>query len=245
MNSWTQGHTMFALVICFLGFLHMSAACSVTGVCTELSSVQQEIVDVHNAFRRAVQPSASNMLKMSWSDAVAESARGWINKCNMTHGPPSSRMLNGYEMGENLFKATGISSWTSVVDAWHSEVNNYKYPIGSINGQATGHYTQVVWYSSYEVGCAVTQCGSNYFYGCHYYRAGNFRTVPPYSLGSPCASCPNNCEDNLCTNACPYINGFVNCDALKAKLTCENTAVKLGCPASCLCDNKIIPIAKK
>lgn len=46
-------------------------------------------------------------------------------------------------------------------------------------------------------------------------------------------------------NPCPYINSYVNCDALKAKATCENAAVKLGCPASCLCDNKIIPIAKK
>ncbi|KAG1942943.1 cysteine-rich secretory protein [Pimephales promelas] len=215
------------------------------GVCTDLTSVQQEIVDVHNAFRRAVDPPASNMLKMSWSDAAAQSARGWIDLCNMTHGPPSSRMIDGYELGENLFKGSGLYSWTEVVNAWHSEVNNYQYPIGSINGLPTGHYTQVVWYSSYEVGCAMTQCGSDYFYGCHYYRAGNFRGVSPYSLGSPCESCPDDCQDNLCTNPCPYINTYMNCDVMKEQASCENPIVSQGCPASCLCEDKIIPIARK
>ncbi|XP_067303885.1 cysteine-rich venom protein ENH1 [Pseudorasbora parva] len=236
---------MFAVSVCILGLLHMGTACNWVSVCTDLTSVQQEIVDVHNDFRRAVNPTASNMLKMSWSDAVAQSARGWIDQCNMTHGPPSSRVMDGYEMGENLFKGSGLNSWTKVINAWHSEVNNYEYPSRSVNGQPTGHYTQVVWYSSYEVGCAMTQCGKFFFYGCHYYRAGNYRGVPPYSLGTPCASCPGNCQDNLCTNPCPYINKYTNCDALKALASCGHAFVRQNCPASCLCEDKIIPIARK
>uniref|UniRef100_A0A8C1R9K7 ShKT domain-containing protein n=1 Tax=Cyprinus carpio TaxID=7962 RepID=A0A8C1R9K7_CYPCA len=242
---WAEGHKMFAVTVCILGLLHMSAACGLTGICTDLTSVQQEIVDVHNTHRRAVEPTASNMLKMRWSDAVAESAQGWIDQCNMTHGPPSSRMIEGYEMGENLFKASVVYSWTDVINAWHSEVNNYEYPTGSTNGQSIGHYTQVVWYSSYEIGCAVAQCGSFYFYGCHYYRAGNFRAVPPYSLGDPCAACPDDCEDDLCTNPCPYINTFTNCDKLKEMATCDNSVVSQWCPASCQCEDKIVPIARK
>ncbi|KAI2654888.1 Cysteine-rich secretory protein 2 [Labeo rohita] len=181
---------MFAVTVC---------------VCTDLTSVQQEIVDVHNAYRRAVVPSASNMLKMGSADY----------------------------------------SWTDVVNAWHSEVNNYKYPTGSTNGQPIGHYTQVVWYSSYEVGCAVAQCGSSYFYGCHYYRAGNFRRVSPYSLGDPCASCPDDCEDGLCTNPCPYIDMLSNCDKLKKMATCDHSFVSKLCQASCLCEDKIVPVARK
>ncbi|XP_052434216.1 cysteine-rich venom protein ENH1 [Carassius gibelio] len=216
-----------------------------SGICTDLPSVQQEIVDVHNAFRRAVVPTASNMLKMSWSDAVAQSAQSWIDQCNITHGPPSSRMIDGYETGENLFKASEDYSWTRVINAWRSEVNNYEYPTGSTNGLSIGHYTQVVWYSSYEVGCAVAKCGNSYFYGCHYYRAGNFRGVPPYSQGEPCAACPGNCEDGLCTNPCPYINTFSNCDELKEIATCDHSFVSEYCPASCLCEDKIHPIARK
>lgn len=47
-------------------------------------------------------------------------------------------------MGENLFKASVVYSWTDVINAWHSEVNNYEYPTGSTNGQPIGHYTQVI-----------------------------------------------------------------------------------------------------
>uniref|UniRef100_A0A671RKQ7 Cysteine-rich venom protein ENH1-like n=1 Tax=Sinocyclocheilus anshuiensis TaxID=1608454 RepID=A0A671RKQ7_9TELE len=216
------------------------------GVCTDLTSVQQEIVDVHNAYRRAVEPTASNMLKMSWSDAVARSAHGWTDQCNMTHGPPSSRMIDGYEMGENLFKASAVYSWTDVINAWHSEVNYYEYPIGSTNGQPIGHYTQVVWYNSYEVGCASQIKVVSCVHPCPFLHfSGNFRGVPPYSLGDPCAACPDDCEDDLCTNPCPYINTFTNCDELKEMATCDNSVVSQWCPASCQCEDRIVPIARK
>ncbi|KAF0031783.1 hypothetical protein F2P81_016338 [Scophthalmus maximus] len=78
----------------------------------------------------------------------------------------------GYELGENLFYSSSPYPWTDVVGAWHSEVSHYLYPNGSTNGGTIGHYTQVVWNSSYRVGCGMTLCPNNiYFYGCHYYRA--------------------------------------------------------------------------
>ncbi|XP_030641177.1 cysteine-rich venom protein [Chanos chanos] len=236
---------MLVLIMCILSLAQMSTTCSVPELCPTQASIQQEILDVHNNFRRSVVPTASNMLKMNWSVAAAESAQKWVDNCNMTHGPPSTRMIGTYECGENLFKGSSPVSWTTVITAWHSEVTNYKYAYGSINGKAIGHYTQVVWYSSYEVGCGVAQCGSSYFYACHYYRAGNFRGVPPYSLGTPCSACPNACEDNLCTNPCPYINKYINCPSLKDEATCDNYYVKTWCPALCQCDTEIIPIARK
>ncbi|KAI4881862.1 hypothetical protein NFI96_011959, partial [Prochilodus magdalenae] len=213
-------------------------------ICTNLTAVQDEILSVHNQFRRSVNPTASNMLKMSWNQEAAISAQNWVNTCAMQHGPDSSRMLGSYQMGENLFKGSTMFAWTDIVTAWHSEVTNYEYPIGSKNGQPIGHYTQVVWYSSYEVGCGVAQCGTNYFYGCHYYRAGNFRGVAPYSLGEPCSACPDACEDGLCTNPCPYIDRYINCPTLVLDYTCANYFVEKLCPALCLCNNEIVPVAK-
>lgn len=87
------------------------------------------------------------------------------------------------------------------------------------------HFHQVVWSSSYKVGCGVALCSNTYFYGCQYYRAyvalcshvnpltlarnlnkkpivfdrGNFKGWIPYTNGSSCASCPGNCEDKLCS----------------------------------------------
>ncbi|XP_076868501.1 cysteine-rich venom protein kaouthin-1 [Brachyhypopomus gauderio] len=185
------------------------------------------------------------MLEMKWSNTLAASAQAWTDSCTMNHGPVSSRMVNGYQVGENLFKSTDKASWTSVVTAWHSEVVDFKYPLTSKKDSQTGHYTQVVWYSSYQVGCGVTDCGEFLFYACHYYRAGNFKSIPPYTKGTPCSACPHACSDKLCTNPCPYINKYLICDWLKNKGTCANYFVLKNCPALCKCDGKIIPVGRK
>ncbi|XP_068426798.1 cysteine-rich venom protein pseudecin [Clinocottus analis] len=235
---------MFAFLICILALQQVHSACVDVSFCPENTTVQAEIVDVHNALRRAVKPTASDMLLMSYSEEVAVSAQAWVDKCILNHGKPSTRMLNGYELGENLFYSSSLVPWTGVINAWNNEVSNYVYPNGSKNGQNTGHYTQVVWNSSYKIGCGMTKCPNNiYFYGCHYYRAGNFWGWPPYKAGLPCASCPNNCEDKLCTNPCPYINKYINCPTLKATSGCRNSVVLSWCPASCKCADEIIPIA--
>ncbi|KAF7692002.1 hypothetical protein HF521_010969 [Silurus meridionalis] len=136
-------------------------------ICTTLQAVQDEIVNIHNMFRRQVDPPASNMLMMSWSSEVAAIAQKWADTCSMEHGPPSSRMLGSYEMGENLLEGSPVISWTDVITEWHSEVANYNYSSGSGNGKPIGHYTQVVWFGSYQVGCGVAKCGGAYFYDCH------------------------------------------------------------------------------
>ncbi|CAL8247671.1 unnamed protein product [Lota lota] len=234
---------VFVLSVLTLHITH--GMCTFSAVCPTDQAIQTQIVAKHNAFRRAVQPPATNMLKMSWSDDVAASSQTWLDKCVIDHGPASSRMLNDYEMGENLFFSSYRADWDTVITSWHNEVNHYQYPNGSVDGKPVGHYTQVVWNSSWKVGCGVTKCGSLYFYGCQYYRAGNFVGWPPYNEGTPCASCPNNCEDNLCTNPCPYINRFLNCPALKQEAGCGNKWVSSWCPAECQCTSEIIPVYKK
>lgn len=232
---------MFAFLICILTLHQVHSACILQAICPENKAVQDEIVGQHNAFRRAVQPAASDMLKMSYSEQLAASSQAWVDNCELAHGPRSSRLLNGYELGENLFYSNAPFSWTEVVEAWHSEVDIYSYPDGPDN--STGHYLQVVWNSSYKVGCGVAQCPENiYLYACHYYRAGNFQDWPPYAPGPPCAACPNDCEDNLCTNPCPYIDQVLNCPSLIAEHGCADSRVKDWCVASCQCIAEIIPI---
>uniref|UniRef100_A0AAY5KJ57 ShKT domain-containing protein n=1 Tax=Esox lucius TaxID=8010 RepID=A0AAY5KJ57_ESOLU len=237
---------MFAILFGILTLHKVFSACNVVNLCPDSPDVQAEILNEHNAFRRAVFPTASDMVKMNWSTEAATSAQAWIDTCAMAHGPPSSRMLGDYEMGENLFFTSGSKDWTDVIRAWHSEVKDYTYPNGSKNGQPIGHYTQVVWNTSYKIGCGVALCpGSLYFFGCQYYRSGNFKGVPPYKEGTPCADCPNSCENNLCTDPCPYINKYRNCAALVKANGCNNPSVNAWCPALCRCPTEIIPVGKK
>uniref|UniRef100_A0A4W5PV44 ShKT domain-containing protein n=1 Tax=Hucho hucho TaxID=62062 RepID=A0A4W5PV44_9TELE len=163
------------------------------------------------------------------------SVQAWVDTCSMAHGPPSSRMLGNYEMGENLFMSSTSKNWTEIVTAWHSEVIDYSYPNGSINGKSIGHYTQVTF---------ILRASSSDHFNTLVNR-GNYRGVAPYKEGATCADCPNSCENKLCTNPCPYINKYVNCAALKKQAGCSNPLVYAWCPALCLCTSKIIPIARK
>lgn len=66
---------------------------------------------------------------------------------------------------------------TSVVDAWYNEVKYYDYTAGkSLTGQVTGHFTQIVWKGTTDLGCASKFCSNlgGTFYVCDYSPPGNY-----------------------------------------------------------------------
>ncbi|KAI1241315.1 hypothetical protein IHE44_0009793, partial [Lamprotornis superbus] len=117
-----------------------------TGALSALSSIRAEqqklIVDRHNALRREVKPTASNMMKMEWSPPAAENAQNWANHCILRHSLPSLRRTN-VQCGENLFMSSVPFSWSHVLQAWYNEKKNFEYGIGAKKiGAVFGHYTQ-------------------------------------------------------------------------------------------------------
>ncbi|KAK7907681.1 hypothetical protein WMY93_016293 [Mugilogobius chulae] len=207
------------------------------------SSESQEIVDKHNALRRGVSPSASNMLRMSWSSEAAANAQRWANKCTLNHSPDSDRVISTSGCGENLYMSSYKNTWSNAIQSWYDEVHDWKYGVGSINGGVVGHFTQVVWYRSNLIGCAMAYCPNakyNYFYVCHYCPPGNYQYARPYTSGTRCAACPGACDNGLCTNPCPYTDQYSNCPELKQQHGCGNQQVASWCPASCMCTNNEI-----
>nr|XP_046229013.1 serotriflin-like [Scatophagus argus] len=205
------------------------------------SSEQAQIVNKHNELRR--KQSASNMLEMSWSSEAAANAQRWANTCSMKHSSDSSRKISTSGCGENLYKSSYKNSWSNAIQSWYDEVKDWRYGVGSINGGVVGHFTQVVWYRSNQVGCAMAHCPNSrkykYFYVCHYCPPGNYGYTHPYRSGRNCGDCPHACKNRLCTNPCPYLDQYGNCASLKRKSGCSG---KVGswCPASCKCSGKII-----
>ncbi|XP_077408654.1 serotriflin-like [Vanacampus margaritifer] len=206
------------------------------------SSEQNEIVDKHNTLRRNVKPTASNMLKMSWNREAAANAQRWANTCSMNHSLASSREISTSGCGENLYMASYKNSWSKAIQSWYNEVKDWRYGVGSVNGSVVGHFTQIVWYRSNQIGCAMAYCPNSrykYFYVCHYCPPGNYQFSRPYKSGATCADCPNACEKKLCTNPCQYIDKYSNCPELKQQHSCENSIVASWCPASCKCSSQI------
>ncbi|KAM8777466.1 cysteine-rich secretory protein 3-like [Rhynchonycteris naso] len=213
---------------------------------TSKKDVQIEIVNTHNDLRRSVFPPASNMLKMEWDSKAAENAQKWADKCIFSHSKKQDRTIGERSCGENLFQSSYPVSWTSVIQNWFAEKENFVYGLGPKHAdEMTGHYTQVVWYSSFKVGCGFAYCPNQetaeHLFVCQYCPAGNIRSNLsfPYLQGTPCASCPKDCDHGLCLNSCEYQDMYSNCKDLKDNFGCEESLVKNNCKGSCNCSGKI------
>ncbi|GAB1301063.1 Cysteine-rich secretory protein 2 [Apodemus speciosus] len=179
---------------------------------TNQLQVQREIVNKHNELRRAVNPTGSNILKMEWSIQATANAQKWANKCTLEHSSKEDRKIN-IKCGENLYMSSDPTLWTTVIQSWYEESEDFVYGVGAKPNAAVGHYTQ---------------------WGNNVMKKGT-----PYQQGAPCASCPNNCENGLCTNSCDYEDLLSNCESLKSSAGCKHELLKAKCEATCLCEDKI------
>lgn len=219
--------------------LSASSQATSTGVS---ASDQTLIVDSHNAYRRDVSPTATNMRTMSWDDEVAMIAQKWTENCQFAHDDGYSRYIPGrFSVGQNL--AFGHASWTAAITAWHDEVSDFTLG-GSNTFSAVGHYTQMVWAETSKIGCGFAICSGTRFYACNYSPAGNFDYNNPYISGASCAACPNTCNANqcdcagkICLNRAPMDVDTCGCTCNKPYLVGTNCA--LNCtglssdPAGC------------
>ena len=141
---------------------------------TSLSPQLQAILDAHNGYRakHCVAP-------LTWSAAVAAAAQAWANTCPTTHG-------GGGGYGQNLFWGTaGAYGPQKVVDAWYNEFNSYNFSMPGFSLQ-TGHFTQVIWKGSKELGCGFAACGGLDYWVCNYSPPGNYQDQFPQNVPPKC-----------------------------------------------------------
>ncbi|XP_064641441.1 uncharacterized protein LOC135496195 [Lineus longissimus] len=146
------------------------------------STFKSEIVNEHNDKRKG-EP-ARNMKMMKWSDKLAGYGQAWANKCRFAHGQPSEAKGEG-PIGQNLYASWGrgvTHVGKSAVKAWFGEKNDYHFSSMKCNpGKMCGHYTQVVWAKSTEVGCGYKHCPDGMdIVVCNYQPAGNYIGEHPY-----------------------------------------------------------------
>jgi pathogenesis-related protein 1 len=151
-------------------------------------TVADEFVAGHNQVRSEVTQPANYpgnwapLPPVAWSAAVASSAQAWANHlrdtadCNLAHDGAT-------EYGENVAGGmTAAFSPSAALDMWVSDEKPiYLYnPVYAFDN-ATGHYTQIVWRNSVEIGCGIAQCSTGYIViVCRYNPAGNVIGEQPY-----------------------------------------------------------------
>ena len=108
---------------------------------------------------------------LTWSSKLAAYAQKWADTlkakgCVFGH--------SGGSYGENLAAGTeGALDPAGTVDYWYSEIQQYHFPDGGFSME-TGHFTQLVWRGTKQVGCGHTVCNGNDIWVCEYDPPGNW-----------------------------------------------------------------------
>jgi pathogenesis-related protein 1 len=136
------------------------------------SRLSRDMLAAHNAVRER-----AGVRPLAWSDRLAARAQDWADtllaRNQFSHRPNSS-------YGENLFEIRGAAaSPAQVVDAWAAESRSYDYKANTCRG-VCGHYTQIVWSDTKEVGCAVARQKGREIWVCNYDPPGNWVGRRPY-----------------------------------------------------------------
>ena len=189
-----------------------------------------EILDLHNNYRRWASPTAANMQLMKWSSCLEEVANGYLTTCpGFAHNPnrkdeAQALGCEGSEnsVGENLYwHSLSISNNSVPVEAWYDEYQYYDI-VSKYCTNICGHYTQIVWANTYLVGCAkidaTNDCSgsSGTYFLCNYGPGGNYISEAPYEVGLACSQCEGGfdyCIEGLCSktsvsSTAPFISSF-------------------------------------
>jgi hypothetical protein len=170
--------------VAFPAFLVLSAACG-----SDDSSAPEQhdedgepsalagITAAHNQVRTQV-----GVGPLTWSPALAATAQAWADQGVDVEAPaglidnnPDRSTGHPYYVGENIYGSGGSATASAAVAEWAAEAAYYNYESNTCSG-VCGHYTQLVWAASTELGCGIASHPS-LTYGhtivCNYGPGGN------------------------------------------------------------------------
>ncbi len=159
--------------------------------------VMAGMTDAHNLVRAEVDTDEP-LPELSWSPELAEYAQEWADylaeDCSPRHRDTS-------DYGENIATFGAAPNWPDMtpedaVRGWAEEINCWEYGqfmrtdscdmqcTAALNASGCGHYTQLVWRETTEVGCGMSRCSQGQFnteiWVCNYGPAGNWVGQFPY-----------------------------------------------------------------
>jgi hypothetical protein len=151
------------------------------GAIDRQTSVDQRLLIAQNHERAEL-----GLQSFDWNPALAESAQRWADYLASTgrfeHAPENHRNPEG----ENIWAGTkGYFGPEAMIDAWVREKKYFRpgvFPNNSTTGKVedVGHYTQLVWAATTQVGCAEATSSREDILVCRYAEAGNWRGERPF-----------------------------------------------------------------
>lgn len=166
-------------IICRLALVASTPA--LIGANNLTGNFEARVLAAHNRER-----SALGVGPLHWDSALARDARVWAQHLSATgrfeHAPENSRDPEG----ENLWAGTrGYYPLEAMVNGWVREKRFFRlgtFPNNSTTGRIAdvGHYTQLVWRGTRQVGCALATGTREDVLVCRYSDAGNYFGEHPF-----------------------------------------------------------------
>lgn len=160
-----------------------AAAPSLLATSDPTGNLAARVLAAHNRERAAL-----DIRPLRWNPTLAADAAAWGR-----HLAAVGRLVHYQEapddddpQGENLWAGTkGHYGLEAMVGLWIAEKRNFRpgiFPANSRTGdlEDVGHYTQLVWRSSGEVGCALVHGRADDFFVCRYAEGGNVLGEAPF-----------------------------------------------------------------
>ena len=151
------------------------------------NKAKARVIALHNEYRREV-----GVPPVRWSDIIQKSAETWALHLAENEGLNMVHAGSAAKYGENLSGGPGV--WSTDKDAYTaleyavisfgSEKRYYRgKSIGADDGfYRYGHYTQMVWRDTRDIGCAVAKRKdiAGYIVVCRYSPGGNHEGEKPF-----------------------------------------------------------------
>ena len=147
------------------------------------SNLDQRLLAAHNRER-----AAAGIPALHWNRALAADAAAWGAELTelggLEHAPQDP--YDPDVQGENLFAGTrGHFAPEAMVGMWIEEKEHFQpgiFPDNSRTGDYAdvGHYTQLMWRDTRQVGCAVVPGDELDYLVCRYSAAGNVEGERPF-----------------------------------------------------------------
>lgn len=154
--------------------------------------LRQVVLNAHNDARNRF-----GVAPVGWSDQLAAEAMAHASYMARTgiygHDQTPGRRK---KMGENLWRGQrGVFSYDVMVGVMIDEARLFRpgaFPNNSINGNwlAVAHYTQIIWPTTTEIGCALASSPTTDYFVCRYAPTGNKDGVYLASGHDPLAPVP-------------------------------------------------------
>ena len=169
-------------------FASRIAACAIavaapflSGGTTLTANFDQRVLAAHNRERAtlAIPP-------LKWNPALADSARAWANRLAATGAFEHAPERASDPEGENIWGGSkGYFTAEAMVDGWVREKRYFRpgtFPQNSVTGKVedVGHYTQLMWRDTGQVGCAIATGAVEDILVCRYAQAGNYLGEKPF-----------------------------------------------------------------